>query len=371
MHYDRTQRIRRAAILVASLEETLAEQMLENLPRLEAARILDEVDRLGELDQEEVEDVLDEFRSAGRYGRGGGDSVDFTYSAPAPVGAAVEPATATGGADDVDEAQQQAEAVLMAELLGREHPQTIAAALSRLEHGRGALVFAELPSELQAEVLERLAKLEPVDEAAVADLETQLSQRVAQQRQRREQAAASAELARQMLAKMAPVQRELLLARLAAGGSAARVTTGSESRMTIESTAVQPSGMPLAARASADYLAEERYEAVVEDESAASVPPAPASVALPDRSRELESLRDGDLLEALRLADERTVHCALAASSDRFLKRVAGKLPRRDASRLRQAVRSIGPTRLADLREAQHVLLRLALQGRGSQPAPR
>lgn len=66
MNYDRTQRIRRAAILVANLEETLAEQMLESLPRLEAVTILNEVDRLGELDPEEVQDVLDEFRSAGR-----------------------------------------------------------------------------------------------------------------------------------------------------------------------------------------------------------------------------------------------------------------------------------------------------------------
>ena len=132
MNYDRTQRIRRAAILVASLEETLAEQMLESLPRLEATRILDEVDRLGELDPEELQDVLDEFRSAGRRGHEIEGGVEFTYSAPMkPILAATAAVASPGDAEAADaDARQADNALLMAELLSHEHPQTIAAALS-------------------------------------------------------------------------------------------------------------------------------------------------------------------------------------------------------------------------------------------------
>lgn len=357
MHYDRSQRIRRAAILVASLDEALAEQMLQNLPRLEATRILDEVDRLGELDAEEVQDVLDEFRSAGRYGRGGVSATEFTYSAPAPAAAATPPTTATSASEPSP--QEEAEAKLMAELLSHEHPQTIAAALSRLEQGRSATVFAELPGDLQAEVLHRLANLDSVDETAVVELESQLSQRMAQQRQRRERAEASAELARRILEKTPTAQRDGLLASLSRTAPAGQAVRESLNPGPAWSQPQHPSP------ASEKSFAARRYEAVVEDEAA--VAPPPESVVLPDGSRELESLRDRDLLAALRLADERTVHRALAASSEKFVRRVAGKLSRQEASRLRQVVRSIGPTRLADLREAQHTLLRLA---RGGQPSP-
>ena len=81
-----------------------------------------------------------------------------------------------------------------------------------------------------------------------------------------------------------------------------------------------------------------------------------------DCSHELERLSDEELLDALRLADEQTVQRALAVSSESFLKRVAKKLPRRQAARLRKAVRAVAPARLIELRIAQSELLRIARQ---------
>lgn len=372
MNYDRTQRIRRAAILVAHLEESLAEQMLESLPRLEAVTILNEVDRLGELDRDEVEDVLDEFRSAGRRGRRTEDAVEFTYSAPrveAEASAAMALAAAEAAAAAAN-AQSEADAVLMAELLTHEHPQTIAAALSRLGHERGAAVFAALPAGLQADVLDRLAILEPAEESVVMELEAQLLQRVEQHRQRKDRASAAKEMARQILGKTAPVQREVLMARLSsnspqAGGvnrvdSVARAEQAGSQQAQVLASVVQSARSAVAPESHAET---DRFEAWVDGSSEQSAKPKAATVELEDRSRELEALDDRALLEALRVAGERTVQCALAASSERFFKRVAGKLPRQQASRLRQVVRSIGPTRIAELRAAQHELLRIARGG--------
>ena len=53
---------------------------------------------------------------------------------------------------------------------------------------------------------------------------------------------------------------------------------------------------------------------------------------------------------------------ALAASSEVFLGRVTKMLPRRQAKQLRRMLRNLGPTRLADLHQAQHELLRLREQ---------
>ena len=372
MNYDRSERIRRAAILVASLEEALAEQMLDNLPRAEAARILTEVDRLGDVDPEEQQDVLEEFRRAGRRVREADDAVQFTYSAPQPVAAnsASNAASAVGSGHgaapgDASSNQTDADAILMAELLAAEHPQTIAAALARLGHEQGAAVFAALPPTLQAEVLDRLANLQPPDEGAVQELEVQLQRRVDEHRTRREHAAAGAELARRIVAKTTPAQQVALLARL----SSADAPASSRMKKTDEANSASHQMRPLASamRRSAAVEAKPFSEApssefeVCTDELAAGASN-DASVELVDRSAELESLDDRTLLEALRRADEQTVHRALAASSEKFLQRIAAKLRRRQAARLRKLVRSLGPIRLAELRQAQHKFLEIAYQ---------
>ena len=76
MNRQRAERIRRAAILVASLDEALAERILAAPPPQEAAQVLDEAERLETIDPEEQQDVVAEFRRMSRRrpqrGRDGG-----------------------------------------------------------------------------------------------------------------------------------------------------------------------------------------------------------------------------------------------------------------------------------------------------------
>jgi flagellar motor switch protein FliG len=368
MNYERNERIRRAAILVASIDESLAEQMLDSLPAAEATKILAEVDRLGEIDPDEQRDVLAEFRRAGRREpESVGNGVEFTYSAP-QAHASVEPAlNAEPEPPLVDESAAAAEASLVAELLSAEHPQTIAVALSRMPHDQGAAVFAELTPPLQEEVLGRLANLQITDESAVLDLETELQQRIELQRQRRERAAAGAEMARRIVAKTAPSQRDTLLARITPTGTspalpadAAPATLTDQQMLQLQAAIEQARQLVAAQTELLDEDAERicAWDDPADESDAVQFAFDPAQ--LEDRSRDLEQLSDAALLRALQAADERTVQLALACSSERFLRRVAAKLPRAAASRLRMAVRSIGPTRLGELRAAQHELLHLS-----------
>lgn len=372
MNYDRNERIRRAAILVASLDERLAEQMLDNLPVAEAEKILAEVDRLGdEIDPDEQRDVLDEFRRAGRTSRDMSAGVEFTYSAPqpAPVTPMAKPVVS---AEELQaaEAVKAAEAALIAELLSVEHPQTIAVALSRMDHEQGAAVFAGLPPALQPDVIDRLANLQITDEAAVTELQTELHQRIEVQRQRRERAAAGAEMARKIVSRTSPMQRDSLLARLSPHAAIAAATTASQATPEPVVTAEQILEVEAAVRRARELVAEQHellddetstgFEAWADDDASDVLPMEFSESLLEDRSRDLESLSDAALLRALQQADEQTVYRALACSSERFLSRVAAKLPRRAAAQLRSSVRSIGPTRLIELRAAQHRLLALA-----------
>jgi flagellar motor switch protein FliG len=367
MTYERSERIRRAAILVASVEETVAEQMLAALPRAEAVKILAELEQLGDVDADEQQDVLDEFRRAGRQPASAENAVEFTYSASQVAAApphlsadAAKAAEASGRVADVNN-DHAGEARLMAELLVEEHPQIVAAALSRLNHDQAAAVFATLPASLQAEVVDRLANLQPADEDAVQELQTQLQQRVERHRERRERAAAGAELARKILAKTPPAQQVALLARLSpADASTKHGAATAHSSQQAHETAIAMQRLGGFARSSVEPTVDETWTNEAESDEVESV--APQDVNVEDCSRELEQLTDDQLLEALRAADEQTVQQALAVSSEQFLKRVAGKLRRRQAARLRKAVRAIGPTPLVELRASQNALLRMARQ---------
>jgi flagellar motor switch protein FliG len=365
MPYDRSDRIRRAAILVASLDEPLAEQLLADLPPAEAARVLSEAEALESIDPDEQRDVLAEFRrlTRGRIAAEASGAVEFAYASRDDAHATSASASTppeTYVAASASAGLSEADAAAMADLLAGEHPQIVAAALSRLPEDQSAAVFTALPADIQAQALERLASLAPVDEDAVQEIETQLQQRLDERRERQARSAAGAALVQRMLARTPETQRNYLLERMSAKDAA---TAPAVSNAPAAATATQrfpPSGALRLAYADAiDPVAQQALE-LASAVRRAQASGAYRAAALDDRTDELESLSDAALVAGLRAAGEPTVLRALAASGDGFLKRVIGMLPRKQAKQLRRMLRDLGPTRLSDLHEAQHRLLELA-----------
>ncbi len=354
MTYDRTERIRRAAILVASLDEAMAEALLRDLPPLEASRVLAELDRMDSIDAEEQADVLEEFRRAARNSGSEDGAVEFAYSesgytptlADQSADRPVAKVTASPAGPDPD-------VVTMADLLSREQTQIIAAALSRLDAEGGAAVFAALPADLQAEALERISCLAPADEEAVLEVESLLLQRVDERREHRQRAAAGVDLAHKILAKTAPERRAVLLARIPGN---TRPTPGAPSVSRFAAPGMSQQALHLASTIDQ----RRRYEPH-DSGFDAGAEWAPSGEATPDDlSAELLALSDESLIAGLQAAGEQTVQRALAASGERLLDRVARMLPRRQARKLRQMVQAAEPAQLADLRAAQHELLTVA-----------
>jgi flagellar motor switch protein FliG len=335
---------------VASLDEALAESLLRAMPTQEATKVLAELDRIEEIDPEEQQDVLDEFRRAARHAEAPASAVEFTYSAPVAV-----PSPPPAPAADAALAAADADASAMAEVLTQEHPQIIAAALSRLDADRAAAVFAALPSYLHAEVLERVSRLAPADEEAVLEVESQLLRKVDERRAWRERAAAGAELARNLISKTAPAQRVVLLERLSVKKSPPAIAPA-PSRHGGSTTAVDGSAWSRQATHLQTAIRESEVAEYYYDDAAA----ANKNVVLEDQSAALMALSDETLLAALRSVDNETGQRALAASNEKLIKRITRKLPRRQARSLRRLLRTFGPTRLADLRQAQQELLRVA-----------
>jgi flagellar motor switch protein FliG len=370
MPYDRSDRIRRAAILVASLDEPLAEQLLADLPPAEAARVLSEAEALESIDPDEQRDVLAEFRrlTRGRVAAEASGAVEFSYSSREQANAtnaAVLSTPAAAVATPASMGLSDADAAAMAELLAGEHPQIVAAALSRLPEDQSAAVFTALPADIQAQALQRLASLAPVDEDAVQEIETQLQQRLEQRREHQARSAAGAALVQRMLARTPETQRNFLLERMSAKGATPAAPAATPTTMhplpptnRVRLAYAEPID-PVAQQAIELASAVKRAQA-----SGAYLPPA-----LNDRTDELEALSDAALVAGLRAAGEPTVLRALAASGDGFLNRVIGMLPRKQAKQLRRMLRDLGPTRLADLHEAQHRLLELAYDSIAAEAA--
>ena len=231
------------------------------------------------------------------------------------------------------------DAAAMAELLSHEHPQIVAAALSRLGDEQSAAVFAALPPELQAEALERLASLAPADEDAVQEVESQLQHRLQQRREHQARSAAGAELVAQD-------------SRRARRRRSAWCCWSGCRRRTPAATRLQPRRLGVRRTAGDSRVARQarpstpspnRPSICASAVAARTAPPMPHAV-LEDRSDELELLSDEALVAALRQAGEQTVLRALAASGETSSSSASrDMLPRRQARKLRRMLARLGP----------------------------
>jgi flagellar motor switch protein FliG len=375
-------RTRRAAILVASLDEEAADELLRQLPPGEARRVEETLRELDEVDPDEVRDVLEEFRRSSRPTPEGFEGVEFSLSAEsldreqAPGGHGA-PSVETYGPGHAEPTSplSAADRKTLAELLSLEHPQTIAAAVTRLGAEVGGELFAQLPAHLQEDVLQRVLNLQQVDEHAVAEIETHLIRRVSELEELKRRKTAAVDFARR-LASHSDLRSQLLtkLPPVGSGDPAqapAPMTAESADQRALrllqqysqapperrDSTAAPSAG----AKPSED-VAFDRWPRLAllpeyfDDQVDGRRDEAPVDVA-DDCSEALEALDDQSLMAAIASASEETVLRALAASSDQLVRRVARRLPRKHAAQLRWLLRSLGPTKLADLRSAQRRLL--------------
>ena len=175
-----------AAILLLSLDQSLAAQVLGHLPRELAERASLAVAEIGEVTQEQQQAVLIEFKSLfhsrPRLRRGGPESArqllaqTFGIDEAAPIQARLEQTRDAGPfaflttrhADDIRP------------LLIDESPQLIAVVAAQLPPALSAAVLAGLRVDVQADVLQRVARLGPTDPEVLADIAASLKSRIGQ-----------------------------------------------------------------------------------------------------------------------------------------------------------------------------------------------
>jgi flagellar motor switch protein FliG len=301
-------RLRKAAVLVSALDADSADALLDRLPPNQAGMIRRMLVELLNIDPREQEVLMAEF-----VGRPSGDA------AAADGGVSLElsgshDAAATESARDVKRPAptfrflQDAADEDLRELLKGERPQTVAVVVSHLPSQRAAVVLGMLPDALQADVMQRLARLDETDVEVLADVEKTLEQRFRRRLQPEAGRFAGVGAVKGMLDDASPDQRRNLLSTIA------RQDPTLASRLT---------------RSTVTFA-------------------------------DLTSLTDASLRTLCETAEHEALVVALAGGELDFTRRIASVLPRMRASRLQSAIDSLGPTRLSDVELAQDEIVHTA-----------
>ena len=175
--------VERAAVLMMLVGEEEAAAILQKLDPEEVRQLGKAMFEVADVSEAEVEQVLDDFTWKARTRTGvsfdPGPHIEnvMTRALGAEraesVLARITPPTQSGGL----ELLQWYEPAEIAAMVETEHPQIAAVLLVNLEPDIAAQVFENLPEALQPQILRRVAKLGPVPPEAIETLKTMLASR--------------------------------------------------------------------------------------------------------------------------------------------------------------------------------------------------
>lgn len=375
--------LRRAAVLIRSLDSDTATLMLSQLSAEEAMAIRAAIRELGTVAPEEQADIAAEFRRTRPALKQAASGVELSLSSPdfadvVPEQEAVaihSPSSAERRFEFVAKASTNA----LVTFLGREHPQTIAVVLAHLSPERAAEILAALPDKLQADTIERLAALGEADPACVIVLERELSAWLAGRGEdrsvlahRRETvanilAATDAKTRRGILSKLRT--HNLVLASQLADERASTVshsvnqTVGKEDQLALGttrlvSTARRSNDLKYTSKQATDTSAKiQRGLAALRQSIASPEAQPPPTPPLPQiEFDQLVHLDSAGISALLHDVDANVLAVALVGSRDEFIDRICDQMPKRTARAFRRELRRVGPTRLSDVETAQRIV---------------
>jgi flagellar motor switch protein FliG len=303
--------LRKAAVLVASLDGPAADVLLAQLGPDRAQLVRQAVMDLDEIDPQEQHRVIDEFRRIGsmlpQQCPPGIDLDGLSAAAAIPAGRGDRAEQDDGLAPAEQDGAQpfeflsETEEEELAELLHGERPQTIALVLSHLTAERAGDVLSRLEPSLQVEVVRRWVDLDGSDPEILREIGRALESRLSQQFAAGAERATGPEAVSQILAACDRQIAGDILQNLA------------------------KFDRPLA-------------------EQLGGPPP---------QFDDLAQLDDETLLAVVRATAPEVVQAALLGAAPELIDRLLGRMTLQEAANLRHGLNHPGPVRLSDIEEAR------------------
>lgn len=331
----KTSGIRKAAILVASLDRPAADRVLEQMDPQQALLVRQAMVDLGEIDPQEQRRIIDEFfRIRPMVPQKDPPGIELD-SRPAsrqwPVPSAQSSDLITDAAVSTDHWPdpadgppfrflREAEAEKLARILVVERPQTIALVLSHLPPEQAGSVLVRFARSLQVDVIRRLVDLEETEPEILREVERALESRLSEQvRMQRRRAAGLSAVAGILDASSQRVEMQIL-----------------------ENLALHDQQL-------ADKLGRQQLQ-----------------------FSDLACLADTTLATVFAAADPQLAVLALVGAPPELLERLLRQLPQSEAKFIRHELDHLKPIRLSDVEEARRQIAqlarRLAIEGRITLP---
>ena len=378
--------LRKAAVLVSTLDTHTADALLSKMGPEQAARVRSAAMQLGDVDANEQRLVLDEFMRAGNgppHNKDPGIELDDSLAQKIATRQSNHPRHEAAEATEPEAVPfrflHETTADSLAKHLGGEHPQLIAVVAFHLPPKRAADLVMRLPAGQQANVLRRVAELDSADPQVLLDVERELKLllsddiRAARNRSAGLTAVTSilnaAGTDRAELLKNVVRHDQLLAAEL---GEAAHNRTENKRSVATATPKSEPGNSTPLPSTVATPVTEPTPVDVDQKTGVASK----VTDELPPVTFEtLLELDDPSLAVLIRAANPQVILLALVGADPKLLDRILRQLAPREARLLRRKLERTGPLRLTDVARAQQQVARtaaeLAAQGQLSLPAPK
>jgi flagellar motor switch protein FliG len=318
--------LRKAAILIRSLDDRTASSLLAQLPPSQAAQVREIARYLDDVDPIEQQQVLNDFLGSDRPRTvvdDGGVELDVNLAhEPQEIVADTRSRPVVFGGESLLHDSDVAE---LSRLLEHEQPQTIALVLAHLTSHRASDVLMHLGVELRAEVVRRLVELDEAHPEALAAVQRNLESRLQSRLEGQRRQAAGMATMRQILHASGPLTEHELLSSIA------------------------------------------RHDAELATRLGRAPQVAPAAPPPSEAPREIDfdeliEWTDVELAEVVADCDPQVMRLALAGATLLFAERIYRLLGGRAAKKLRRSIEQLGAVRMSDVAAAQREVCQIAAE---------
>jgi flagellar motor switch protein FliG len=347
--------LRKAAVLLRSMDSDTAAVMLAHLSPDEASALRRAMRTLGAVEPDEQDELLNELRRQrprnNTSANNSANDVELaltssfdrdTYSEPVENRSTTKRSTRF-------EFLESAPTSALVPYLAREHAQTIAVVLSHLAPQRAAAVLGALPPKVQADAIERLSSIGETDPDSVSVVERELEAWVKKRESTRGASGGRRDTMSFILAAADAKSRNKIL------------------------SCLQNQNIELADQFLPKHRAQKPLPPKKEPARGADIPfcqspPRPMRTSPPRLQPPLPHIAFDDLIHldsralaaVLREADANVLALALAGSGEEMVDRICEQMPKRTARLFRRELRRLGPTRLSDVEAAQRAVAQIA-----------
>jgi flagellar motor switch protein FliG len=329
--------IRKAAILISTLDNASGDALLEQMGPEAAERVRNALMELEEIPEGEQQQVIADF-----MGRSAGDEDSGVEFDPSLTRRLEEEIPRDRRADEPPfQFLRDAEPAMLAAYLEREHPQTAAVVISHLPPEQAALVLEQMPAELSTEALRRMAWLDELSPEVLRDVQRELQAALLPKMRRPETRLAGLASVQAVLSAVRGSRRSEMLDRLAEQDLRLVRQLGYTTRP--EASPFQYRLEPPPLLEATNHPAERAASSFLEEDFA-----------------ELFALDDRDLRRVFAAAEMPVLVLALTGADEKFTRRILRQLPAREADVLTKRLTHPGPLRLRDIEQARQEIVRLA-----------